>query len=98
MDTPEKRYRAEPWYQAYMAALFEIDRRYAAEKIELAKRLIHGREIQVFNQQSSLGERDALNRAFHALQALETCHNLQDSQEFGLTLPRLGSSRAVLFG
>jgi hypothetical protein len=74
VDSPEKRYRAEPWYQAYMAALFEIDRRCAGEKIEFAKRLILKREIQVFNQHSSLGERDALNRAFHALRALEICH------------------------
>ena len=73
-EPAEKRYRSEAWFQAYMAALFEVDRKQLAEKIELAKRLIHRREIQVFSQRLSPDERNALNRAFHALQALQICH------------------------
>lgn len=76
LEPTEKRYRAEAWYQAYMAALFEADQHQVAEKIEFAKRLIHRREIQVFSQQLSPGERNALSRAYHALQALQVCHKL----------------------
>jgi hypothetical protein len=71
---PEKQYRGEEWYQAYMAALFEIDRQQAREKIEFATRLIYKRELHLFSQASSATERTALNRAFHALHALQVCH------------------------
>lgn len=75
-EPTEKRYRGEAWYHAYMAALFELDRQQAGEKIEFAKRLIHRREIQIFSQELSPGERTALNRASHALQALQVGHKL----------------------
>lgn len=68
-------YVNQPWYQAYMSALFEPDHSQIREKIKSAERLIISREREVFSQPSSVLERNALYRALHALRALEFCQN-----------------------
>jgi len=69
-------YRQQPWYAAYMAALFESDRKQIAQQIRQAERLILARERALLPQPSELSEPRALNNALHALHALASCLNL----------------------
>ena len=73
---PEVAYRVEPWYEAYMTALFEPDRTKIGEKVRCAERLMVGRQRQTLNQSSDMPERRALDKAFHALHALQLCLKL----------------------
>lgn len=66
-------YRAQPWYSAYMAALFEADRSKVEERIRQAEQLIVYRERDLFKALSNTDERRALNNALHALRALWGC-------------------------
>jgi hypothetical protein len=66
-------YRLQPWYDAYMAALFESDRRRIGEKIRTAERLILIRERALMGERNDLSEHRALNNALHALRALQAC-------------------------
>ncbi len=66
-------HRLKPWYGAYMAALFEPDRRQIANRIRQAELLILKREQELFQQPHEHHEQRALNNALHALKALQSC-------------------------
>ena len=66
-------YRLQPWYEAYLAALFESDRGQIDERIRAAKQLILSRERQLLNTRAEPAEQRALNNALHALRALRMC-------------------------
>ena len=70
---PRTHYQSQPWYDAYMAALFEADRRRIEERIRAAKQLILARERQLLAARGDATEQDALNNALHALRALHMC-------------------------
>ena len=69
-------YRRQPWYAAYMAALFEADRKKIRERINYAEQLIVAREHERLSQASDFSEQRALHNALHALRALSSCLNL----------------------
>jgi len=69
-------YRQQPWYAAYMNALFEADRKQMANRIHRARQLMFDRERELFVQPAESREQRALNNALHALQALSSCFNL----------------------
>jgi hypothetical protein len=68
-------HRLQAWHAGYMAALFENDRDALLGRITQAKQLILSRERELLSEKSDLGrsERDALNNALHALEALRAC-------------------------
>jgi len=70
---PQLPHRQQPWYAAYMAALFESDRKYMGERIRQAEHLILARERELRAEQAGSEERRALNNALQALRALATC-------------------------
>ena len=69
-------YKSQPWYEAYIAALFEADREQIGESIHRAELLILHRERELFTGAFDLKERHALNHALHALRALAGCLKL----------------------
>jgi len=69
-------YRRQPWYAAYMAALFEADRKQIRQRINCAEQLMVARERELLSQPSDFSEQRALNNALHALRALWSCLNL----------------------
>lgn len=71
--SPTPLYRSQPWYDAYMAALFESDRGRIGQRIREAQQLILKRERQLMGQRDDLSEHRALNTALHALRALHSC-------------------------
>jgi hypothetical protein len=73
---PEIPYRQQPWYAAYMAALFEADHAQMSERIRRAEQLILARERELLMRQSEIAEEQALRSAMHALQALASCLDL----------------------
>lgn len=68
-------HRMQPWHAGYMAALFENDRDALLGRITYAKQLILNRERELLSGRGHLdrSERDALNNALHALEALRAC-------------------------
>lgn len=66
-------YRSEPWYDAYMAALFESDGSQIKARIRRAEQLIRCREQELLQQRGDSEEKRALNNARHALRALYLC-------------------------
>jgi hypothetical protein len=66
-------YRAQPWYRAYMDALFETDRKHVGERIKRAERLIVYRERELLGEKPGSEEQRALSNALHALRALRSC-------------------------
>ncbi len=73
-DTPQSLpYRSQPWYLAYMDALFETDRTRVGERIKCAERLIVYREREMLGQKPGSPEQRALSNALHALRALRSC-------------------------
>ena len=66
-------YRSQRWYEAYMAALFEVDRGQIEERIRTAEQLILSRERELLAARPELPEQRVLNNALHALQALHAC-------------------------
>lgn len=66
-------YRSQPWYEAYMAALFEVDRGQMKERIRTAEQLILSRERELLAARADLPEQRVLNNALHALHALHAC-------------------------
>ncbi len=69
-------YKSQSWYEAYMGALFESDRRQIAESILLAEFLILNRERELPSGPSDRIEQRALDNALHALRALRGCLKL----------------------
>ena len=69
-------YRREPWYAAYMAALFEADRTQLRTRINHAEQLMLARERELLSESNDFTEQRALNNALHALRALWSCLNL----------------------
>ena len=69
----EPSHRSRVWYQAYMTALFEADQDQLPEKIRDAEALMIAREREVIAVQGTALERGALDKAFHALDALRMC-------------------------
>jgi hypothetical protein len=67
---PELVHRREPWYQAYMEALFEHDPDRMPGGIRAAEELISRRQREIFVGPSTSLERRALKEALHALAAL----------------------------
>ena len=72
-ERPELQHRAQPWYGAYVAALFESDRLKIGPRIRTAERLIVSRERELFASLCNTAERRALHTAMHALRALGGC-------------------------
>lgn len=72
----EAYYKSQPWYEAYMAALFESDRKQISESIRHAELLILNRERELFTCALDPKEQRALNNALHALRALHGCLKL----------------------
>ena len=72
----ESGYKSQPWYEAYMAALFESDREQIRESIRRAEVLILNRERELFTCVLDPKEQHALNNALHALRALHGCLKL----------------------
>lgn len=70
---PLASHKSQPWYAAYMAALFEADRSKIRERIRHAELLIMQRERELFTTANDFGEHQALNGALHALRALRSC-------------------------
>jgi hypothetical protein len=69
----EALYHSQPWYRAYMSALFESNTALIAVRIVLAQRLIAARELELFNLRTGFPRVRALNRALLALRALAAC-------------------------
>ena len=69
-------HRQPAWYAAYMAALFESNRKQMRERISYAEQLILVRERELLVQANDLSEQRALNNALHALHALASCLNV----------------------
>ena len=70
-------HRNQPWYDAYMAALFEPNIHQALEKLRSAEKLMLEREREIHDDNSAFAERRALDKALEALRALRLCLNLQ---------------------
>jgi hypothetical protein len=66
-------HRSQPWYLAYMDALFETDRSRMGERIKRAEQLIVCRERELLRAKPGLPEQRALANALHALRALRSC-------------------------
>lgn len=66
-------YKNQPWYEAYMAALFESDRGQIGESIRRAEVLIVNRARELFACAFDPKEQRALDNALHALRALQGC-------------------------
>jgi hypothetical protein len=64
-------YQSQPWYDAYMAALFEPDR--IGERINYTEQLILSRQRELFTSRVDSIEQRALNKALRALRALKMC-------------------------
>jgi len=75
-ESVEIPHRRQPWYAAYMAALFEADRKRVRDRINYAEQLMVARERELLSQSSDFSEQRALNNALHALHALWSCLNL----------------------
>lgn len=69
-------YKSQPWYEAYMAALFESDREQIGANIRRAEVLIVHRERELLAGQLDPKEQRALGNALHALRALHGCLRL----------------------
>lgn len=69
----EAPYRSEPWYRAYMSALFESNPALIEMRIALAERLIAARELELFNSRMLSPELRPLSHASLALRALAVC-------------------------
>lgn len=69
-------YKSQPWYGAYMAALFQSDRDLIGESIRRAELMIVHRERELFAGSVDPKEQRALNNALHALRALRGCLKL----------------------
>jgi hypothetical protein len=66
-------YRSQPWYLAYMDALFESDRKHVGERIKQAEKLIVQREREMLGEKRGSPEQRALANSLHALRALRSC-------------------------
>lgn len=73
--TPGIAHHNQPWYEAYMSALFEPDIERIAERIFEAEQLIIARERAISGEAFKGAEHVALKRALHALHALQCCLN-----------------------
>jgi len=69
--TGDHTHRSQPWFEAYLAVLFESDGEQLVEKIKLARKLVMTREREELGQQETAVERTDLNKASYALQALQ---------------------------
>jgi len=69
-------HKSQPWYIAYMAALFETDKKRIGERINHARHLILNRERELFAGQRDPAEQRSLISALHALEALRSCLGL----------------------
>jgi hypothetical protein len=70
---PALLHRSQPWYLAYMDALFESDRNRIGERIRRAEQLIVFRERELRSLTPRSPEQRALHNALHALRALRSC-------------------------
>jgi hypothetical protein len=69
-------HRRQPWYAAYMAALFESDPKQILDRISYAEKLMLARERELLSQSGDLTEQQALVNALHALRELCSCLKL----------------------
>jgi len=70
---PGPPHRLQPWYKAYLAALFEPDRKIIAERVRKAKNLIVDRSRALRYIRPQVAEQRALENALNALRALASC-------------------------
>lgn len=73
---PALLHRSQPWYRAYMDALFETDRTRIGERIKHAERLMIRREHEFLSSKPGSPEQRALANALHALRALRSCFDV----------------------
>lgn len=73
---PALLHRSQPWYLAYMDALFETDRARIGERIKRAEKLMIRREREFLSSKPGSPEQRALANALHALRALRSCFGL----------------------
>jgi hypothetical protein len=66
-------YRSQPWYQAYMDAMFEYDASQIPWRPRRAAETIPAREKELLAGRSMLNERRAMLEALPALNALQVC-------------------------
>ena len=69
-EQPMPPHRLQPWYQAYIAALFESDKTRIQDRIQQAKRLVVLRERELLTHSADTPETRSLNNALNALIAL----------------------------
>jgi len=84
----EAQYHSEPWYRAYMSALFESKAALIEVRIALAERLITARERELFNSRMATPELHALNHALLALRALAFCRKADAPKTHDGSWPR----------
>lgn len=65
--------QSSPWRDLYLQALFETDKARIRLRILEAEQALIAREHELFRGASSPAEREAVNSALHALQALKNC-------------------------
>lgn len=53
-ESPDAPYRRQPWYAAYMAALFEADRKQIPLRIRYAEQLVLARERELLSRRAKL--------------------------------------------
>jgi hypothetical protein len=73
---PSQSHCEQPWYEAYMAVLFEPHRDRIGDRIKSAEQLMLRRERELGDLTSASAEQKALNNALHALRALASCLRL----------------------
>jgi hypothetical protein len=66
-------HRTQPWYKAYMEALFEYDPARAAGQFRYAEELIGKRQRELLAGPSTAAERRAMKEAVRALQSVQMC-------------------------
>ena len=72
-NAPVLPHRTQPWYAAYMEALFEYDRARIDGRIYESEAAIRNRERELVAGDVEGAERHALLEARHALAALHSC-------------------------
>ena len=77
MPRPQFRPRPPyPWYDSYMAALFESERDFLERRISEAEHELVAREHYLFTAPECAQERNAVIAALRALMALRACNGL----------------------
>jgi hypothetical protein len=66
-------HQLQPWYSAYLDALFESDPAKIPGRVRVAEQMIATRDRELFRSRVDLSEKRALSNALQALKALRSC-------------------------